>query len=128
MTHSLDGHGLRRRTLAGASLLLLAGCGGGNTEKDEPAVAPTLTISSDTPGDATGPFTVRFTFSAAVSDFATNRILITNGALGGNAVKTRKEKAPLAEAPYNKILKRCSSQNSYGYYEKIVSDPGLRYF
>jgi hypothetical protein len=83
MTHSLDGQGLLRRKLAGASLLLLAGCGGGNTEKDEPAVAPTLTIGSDTPGDATGPFTVRFTFSAAVSNFATNRILITNGFLNG---------------------------------------------
>ena len=75
---------LSRRTLAGAGVLaLLAGCGGGDTEKDEDAVAPTLTISSDTPGDATGPFTLRFTFSAAVSGFATNRILITNGFLNG---------------------------------------------
>ena len=44
---------LSRRALAGAGVLaLLAGCGGGDTEKDEDAVAPTLTISSDTPGDA----------------------------------------------------------------------------
>ncbi len=86
MTHSLDGHGLLRRKLAGASLLLLAGCGGGNTEKDEDAVAPTLTISSDTPGDATGPFTLRFTFSAAISNFATNRIQITNGGFNGAAL------------------------------------------
>lgn len=86
MTHSLDGQGLLRRKLAGASLLLLAGCGGGNTEKDGPAVAPTLQISSDVPGDATGPFTVRFTFGAAVANFATSRILITNGFLNGATV------------------------------------------
>jgi hypothetical protein len=86
MNDRLDGQGLLRRKLAGASLLLLAGCGGGNTEKDEPAVAPTLQISSDVPGDATGPFTVRFTFSAAVANFATNRILITNGFLNGATV------------------------------------------
>lgn len=86
MTHSLDGQGLLRRKLAGASLLLLAGCGGGNTEKDEDAVAPSLVISSDVPGEATGPFTVRFTFSAAVANFATNRILITNGFLNGATV------------------------------------------
>jgi len=75
--------GLLRRHWVGAGLLLLAGCGGGNTEKDEDAVLPTLTISSDVPGDATGPFTVRFTFSAAVSNFATNRIVISNGFLNG---------------------------------------------
>jgi large repetitive protein len=86
MTHSLDGQGLLRRKLAGASLLLLAGCGGGNTEKDEDAVAPSLVISSDVPGEAAGPFTVRFTFSAAVANFATNRILITNGFLNGATV------------------------------------------
>lgn len=83
MQHDLNQQGRQRRWMAGAALLLLAGCGGGNTERDEDAVAPTLTISSDTPGDATGPFTLRFTFSAAVSNFATNRILITNGALRG---------------------------------------------
>ncbi len=86
MKDTLATNGLLRRRWAGATLLLLAGCGGGNTEKDEDAVAPTLTISSDVPGDATGPFTVRFTFSAAVSNFATNRILITNGFLNGATV------------------------------------------
>lgn len=87
MQKQLDGLVLSRRQLAGAGVLaLLAGCGGGNTEREEDPVAPTLTISSDTPGDATGPFTLRFTFSAAVSNFATNRILITNGALGGAAL------------------------------------------
>ncbi len=86
MKDTLGTDGLLRRRWAGASLLLLAGCGGGNTEKDEDAVAPVLTISSDAPGDATGPFTVRFTFGAAVSNFATSRILITNGFLNGSTV------------------------------------------
>lgn len=79
--------GLQRRDWVGAGLgaglLMLAGCGGGDTEKDEDAVVPTLSISSDVPGDATGPFLVRFSFSAAVGSFVTNRILITNGFLNG---------------------------------------------
>jgi hypothetical protein len=79
-----NGTGLSRRQVAGGGLLaLLAGCGGGNTERVEDPVAPTLVITSDVPGDATSTFTVRFTFSAAVSNFATNRILLTNGSLGG---------------------------------------------
>ncbi len=36
-----------------------------------------------TTGAATGPFTVRFTFSAAVRNFATGRIAIRNGDVGG---------------------------------------------
>lgn len=82
-----------RRRLAGAGALglvamvaLMAGCGGGNTEKESDAVIPTLQISSDVPGEATGTFTVRFTFSAAVTDFLVNRILITNGFLGSAAL------------------------------------------
>lgn len=86
MNNEMAADGLLRRRWMGATALLLAGCGGGNTEREEPAVAPTLTISSDVPGDATGPFTVRFSFSAAVSNFATNRILITNGFLNGATV------------------------------------------
>lgn len=69
-----------------AALSTLPGCGGGNTEKDADVTVPTLAITSDAPGDATGPFTVRFTFSAAVSDFVTNRILITNGFLNGTTL------------------------------------------
>lgn len=87
MRHRAFSKGLSRRRLGAAGVLaLLAGCGGGNTERDEDAVAPTLTISSDAPGDATGPFTVRFTFTAAVSNFTANRILLTNGALAGAAL------------------------------------------
>lgn len=80
MTEHLHGQGLLRRQLAGASLLLLAGCGGGNTEKeDDDVVLPTLVISSDTPGAASAGFTVRFTFSAAVSNFSTAGIVVSNG-------------------------------------------------
>lgn len=83
MHHDLGRPGLQRRRIAGASLLLLAGCGGGNTEREEDPVVPTLVITSDAPGDATGPFTVRFTFSAAVSSFSSTRVVLTNGALNG---------------------------------------------
>jgi hypothetical protein len=81
--HGLHAQGLMRRRLAGAAALLLAGCGGGNTEKDVDAVAPSLQISSDVAGEATAAFTVRFTFTAAVSGFTTDRIQITNGFLNG---------------------------------------------
>lgn len=78
----------RRRLVAAAALLPLAGCGGGNTERDTPDEAPTLQISSHVPGVATGPFDLRFTFSAAVANFAVNRILVSNGFLG-SAVLTK---------------------------------------
>lgn len=79
-----------RRRIAGAGalglLVLAAGCGGGNTEKTSNAVLPTLVISSDTPGAATGPFTVRFTFSAAVSNFGTSGIAASSGLVIGTAL------------------------------------------
>lgn len=63
---------------------LLAACGGdGTDDSDSTAEVPTLVITTDAPGTATGPFTVRFTFSDAVSAFATNRILISGGFLDG---------------------------------------------
>lgn len=83
---------VRRRIAGGGALALLglatlgSGCGGGNTEKDVDAVLPTLVISSDTPGGATGPFTVRFTFSAAVSNFGTSRIAVSTGLVIGTAL------------------------------------------
>lgn len=86
-------HSPTRRRLAGALALtglacgVLQGCGGGNTEKVVDPVAPTLVITSDTPGQATGPYTVRFTFSAAPSNFLANRIFVRNGALGSATLK-----------------------------------------
>lgn len=87
-------HSPTRRRLATAGALaltglaagVLPGCGGGNTEKKVDAVEPTLVISSDTPGAATGPFTVRFTFSAAVSGFGTGRIAVSSGLAIGAAL------------------------------------------
>jgi large repetitive protein len=66
-------------------LSLLAACGdGGEDDTAAPApVAPTLEIGSDVPGTATGPVTLSFEFSAAVSGFAANRILISGGFLNG---------------------------------------------
>lgn len=86
-----------RRRVAGAGALgllaLVAGCGGGNTEKDSDAVIPTLAISSDTPDAATGSFTVRFTFSAAVSSFTTAGITVSNGFTSASVV-------PLSDTVY----------------------------
>lgn len=79
----------RRRIAGGGALAVLGlvtGCGGGNTEKEVNAVLPTLVISSDTPVAATGPFTVRFTFSAAVSNFGTSRIAASTGLVIGTAL------------------------------------------
>lgn len=67
-------------------LSVVAACGGGgggDGDSTPPAVAPALTISSDAPGTATGPFTLSFSFSAKVSEFATNRILVGGGFLNG---------------------------------------------
>jgi hypothetical protein len=67
-----------------ALLTLLTACGGdGNNDSTATPVAPTLVITTDAPATATGPFTVHFTFSAAVSSFASNRILISGGFLNG---------------------------------------------
>jgi len=80
----------RRRIAGGGALGLLAlvaGCGGGNTEKESDAVIPTLVISSDTPDAATGSFTVRFTFSAAISGFTTAGITVSNGFTSASVVK-----------------------------------------
>ena len=65
-------------------LALLTACGGnGNNDSTAPPAAPTLVITTDAPATATGPFTVRFSFSAAASSFASNRILISGGFLNG---------------------------------------------
>jgi len=81
----------RRAALAGtASLgLLLAGCGGGNTEAAaDPPVAPTLAISSDTPGVAAAAFTVNFKFSAGASGFAADKVVVNGGSVVGGSLAT----------------------------------------
>lgn len=99
MIDVLDTIGLQRRQLVGTglgtvlslgmgtgALALLAGCGGGDGGEDTGLEVPSLLISSDAPGEATGAFTVRFTFSAAVRDFVTNSVFINNGFLGGTVL------------------------------------------
>ena len=77
-----------RAWLAVVTVSLLAACGGSGDDDTSTAApaAPTLEIGSDVPGTATGPFTLSFSFSAAVSGFATNRILISGGFLNGAAL------------------------------------------
>jgi hypothetical protein len=87
MQHATHPWNLVRTWFAVLMLALLTACGGDGTDDDDTAPeAPTLAITSDAPGSATGPFTLRFTFSDAVSDFATNRILISGGYLNGAAL------------------------------------------
>jgi hypothetical protein len=75
---------LLRSGFAMLMLALLTACGGdGTDDSDSTPEAPSLVITTDAPATATGPFTVNFTFSAAVSSFATNRILISGGFLNG---------------------------------------------
>ncbi len=85
-----DGPGCpnRRLALAGAGALglLLAGCGGGNTESSaDPPVAPTLAISSDTPGVAAAAFTVNFKFSAGAARFAADQVVVAGGSVVGGS-------------------------------------------
>ena len=54
---------------------LLAACGGGGSDDQVPAVAPTLTITSNAGALASGEFTLRFEFSAAVAAFPTGSLV-----------------------------------------------------
>lgn len=55
--------------------LTLSGCGGGGPKDDQsPAIAPTLDISSNISGTASGPVTVRFLFGADVASFASGSL------------------------------------------------------
>lgn len=62
----------RRQLLAALGCTtVLAACGGGGSDVQPPAVAPTLTVTSNAGEVAGGVFTVRFEFSAAVAAFPT---------------------------------------------------------
>jgi hypothetical protein len=74
---------LLRTWFAVLLLAWLSACGGNGSSGNSTPEAPTLVITTDAPGAATGPFTVFFTFNDAVSSFATNRILISGGFLNG---------------------------------------------
>jgi hypothetical protein len=54
--------------------LTLSGCGGGPKDDQLSATAPTLDISSNISGTASGPVTVRFVFSADVASFASGSL------------------------------------------------------
>lgn len=62
---------------------LLAACGGGGSDGSVGGGAnvPVLTIDSNVAGTTTTTFLVSFQFSDAVSGFASNRFLVTNGSI-----------------------------------------------
>lgn len=65
----------RRHLLAALGCTtVLAACGGGGSDVQTPAVAPTLTLTSNAGAVAGGVFTVRFEFSAAVAAFPTGSL------------------------------------------------------
>lgn len=75
----------RRRLMLGlASSGLLAACGSGSgsdTGGVSSSIAPTLVIDSNVAGTATTTFQLSFQFSDAVSGFAADRFLVTNGSV-----------------------------------------------
>jgi len=78
-----------RRLAPGLALsmaILLVGCGGSKTPDPPPVTdttAPTVIITDDTAGVATGPVTFTFTFSERVSSaFTAGQITVTNGTKG----------------------------------------------
>ena len=68
---------LLKAWFAACTLLLLAACGGSGPNDTVAAAAPTLEISSDISGVASGPLTVRFEFSADVAPFPSGSLPFT---------------------------------------------------
>lgn len=69
--------------------------------------SPTLTISDDTPGTATGDVTYTFTFSEAVTDFTASDISVTNGtkgALSGSGTTYTMVISPTAASSGNMLV------------------------
>lgn len=93
MKETMTGADVQRRRLLGVglglsagALAVMAGCGGGNTEAAaDPPMAPTLGISSDTPGVAAAAFTVNFKFSAGATAFAADKVLVNGGSIVGGS-------------------------------------------
>jgi hypothetical protein len=75
----------------------LSACGGGGTTPD--TTAPTVTISDNMPGTATGDVTFTFTFNEAVSGFTTDDITVTNGTKGAFAMASNGLSATLVVTP-----------------------------
>ncbi|MFM2074177.1 MAG: hypothetical protein RJB34_482 [Pseudomonadota bacterium] len=83
--------------IALAAAALLSACGGGGTTAD--TTPPTVTISDNMPGTATGDVTFTFTFNEAVTGFTTDDITVTNGTKGAFTMAANGLSATLVVAP-----------------------------
>lgn len=90
-------------TLAATALAvsaMLAACGGGG-DASGPAdlTPPTVTISDNVDGTASGPVTFTFTFSEAVSGFTVDDVSVTNGTKGALVMASDNMSAALVITP-----------------------------
>lgn len=96
--------------IALAAAALLSACGGGGTTAD--TTPPTVTISDNMSGTATGDVTFTFTFNEAVTGFTTEDITVTNGTKGAFTMAANGLSATLMVTP---------PSTGSGYIEVAVS-------
>lgn len=80
-----------------AAAALLSACGGGGTTADK--TPPTVAITDNMSGTATGDVTFTFTFNEAVTGFTIDDITVTNGTKGAFAMAANGLSATLVVTP-----------------------------
>lgn len=80
-----------------AAAAFLTACGGGGTTPD--TTPPTVTITDNVSGTATGDVTFTFTFSEAVAGFAASDVTVTNGMKGAFSMAADGLSATLVVTP-----------------------------
>lgn len=93
----MNRHNTPITAIALAAAALLSACGGGGTTAD--TTAPTVTISDNMSGTATGDVTFTFTFNEAVTGFTTDDITVTNGTKGAFTMASNGLSATLVVTP-----------------------------
>lgn len=76
---------------------LLSACGGGGTIPD--TTPPTVSITDNAAGTATGDVTFTFTFNEAVTDFTASDVTVTNGTKGAFNMASNNLSATLVVTP-----------------------------